>query len=133
MNATPKPSLRVTNQAQTVFAIVKQADGHVTADQVYEQARKTLPRISLGTVYRNLDQLTDRNLISRVTVSGVSHYEPYQQPHYHVVCQACRRIDDLPTNPASDIEDYFSRATNYKLTGHELILYGVCPNCQKIR
>jgi Fur family ferric uptake transcriptional regulator len=124
---------RVTTQQQAIFNIIKKSPQHLTAEQVYEQVVKTLPRISLATVYRNLDKLSDSSLISKVTIGGLYYFETELKPHYHVVCLSCKRVDNLDSAPATDIEDFFSRSTSYKLTGHDLVLYGLCPACQKKR
>ena len=92
-----------------------------------------MPRISLGTVYRNLESLAARNLAGKVIISGVARFETNLQVHYHAVCLSCDQIVDLDASPATDIEEFFTRSTDYKLTAHELTLYGLCPSCQKKR
>ncbi len=132
MTVIPKSSsTRITSQQQAVYQAVKKATQHSTAEQVYKEVSKTLPRISVATVYRNLDKLADSNLISKVIIKGLAYFELETQPHYHLICQSCRRLDNLDIPPVGDIEDYFSRSTPYKLTGHDLVLYGICPVCQK--
>jgi Fur family peroxide stress response transcriptional regulator len=122
---------RITTQQQAILQHIKRADQHQTAEQVYKFVRKTLPRISLATVYRNLEKLASSSLISRVTINSTYYFELETQPHYHVLCQACGRLDNLEVPPATDIEEFFSRSTKYKLTGHQLILFGLCPSCQR--
>ena len=124
---------RITTQQQVVFQLVKKASGHVAADQIYQEVRKTLPRISLATVYRNLEKLADNQLIGKTIIKGVFYFELETAPHYHVICLSCGAIDNIDSGIAGDIESHFARATSYKLTSHDLVLYGVCPNCQKKR
>lgn len=124
---------RITTQRQAVYNLVKSQDGHVTAEQIYQSIRKQQPRVSLATVYRNLEKLSEAELIHKVTINGVYYFEAANQPHYHAVCLSCGKITNLDTPPATDIEDYFTRLTDYKLTGHELVLYGLCPQCQRKR
>jgi Fur family ferric uptake transcriptional regulator len=124
---------RITTQQQAIYGLIKKSSQHVTAEQAYQSISKTLPRISLATVYRNLDKLASQGLINKVTVQGVYYFEAKAEPHYHVVCLSCRRIDNLDSQPATDIEEFFARATAYKLTGHDLVLYGLCPSCQNRR
>ena len=122
---------RVTTQQQAIFQALKKSKQHITAEQMYQQVRKTLPRISLATIYRNLETLVERNMAAKVTISGAAHFEINTRPHYHVICLGCGRIEDLESIPASDIEEFFSRFTNFKLTGHQLLLSGLCPVCQR--
>lgn len=128
-----QPTVRITTQQQAIYAVVTKSKDHLTAEQVYGRVSKMLPRISLATVYRNLDKLASSNMLSKVTIGGVYYFESEINEHYHVVCLSCRKVDNLSSGHASDIEDFFARSTPYKLTGHELVLYGICPNCQRKR
>jgi Fe2+ or Zn2+ uptake regulation protein len=127
------PTTRITSQRQAIFQLVDKSGSHISAEQIYADVKKSLPRISLGTVYRNLEGLVASGLIAKVMIGGVGRYERETRFHYHAVCLACRAIDNLDTNPAADIEEYFGRQTSYKLTSHDLILYGLCANCQRQR
>ncbi len=120
---------RVTNQSQAILKLILAEQGHLTAERVYEEVRQDLPRISLATVYRNLHKLAEQGQIGRVLVDGVWRFEAETADHYHVMCVACERLDNVETNMASDVEQFFGRWTEYKLTGHELLLFGVCPEC----
>jgi Fe2+ or Zn2+ uptake regulation protein len=124
---------RITSQQQAVHRIITSSDGHQTAEQVHQQVKKSIPRVSLATVYRNLEKLTTKGMIQKVSINGVFYFEAERQPHYHVVCLSCKRVENIMTGQASDIEDFFGRETDFRLTGHDLVLYGVCPMCQKRR
>ena len=127
------PTSRITTQRQAVYGVVNGQHDHVTADQVFQSVRKSQPRVSLATVYRNLEKLTEDGVINRTSINGVYYFETEQKHHYHAVCLSCGRITNLDSDPASDIEQHFDRQTDYKLTGHDLILYGLCPICLRKR
>ena len=132
MNIIHKSSpQRITTQQQAIFQLVKRSQKHLTADDVYAEVRRTLPRISLATVYRNLEKLVDAGLIGRVSIRGVYYFELNTEAHYHVICLSCKRVEDVGSSQATYIESFFARDTGYILTGHELVLHGVCPVCQK--
>ena len=134
MNDIHKESTsRVTSQQQAIYQLIKKTDRHHSAESVYTEIKKLLPRISLATVYRNLEKLAERDMISRVVIGGKYYFEQKADKHYHVICLSCGKVDNLDSLPASDIESFFSRSTDYKLISHELVLYGLCHDCQSIR
>ncbi len=124
---------RITTQQQLIYQFVMRSNRHYSAEQVYSQIRKTMPRISLATVYRNLERLASRQMIGQVTIKGKLYFERQIEQHYHVICLACNKIENLDSLPASDIESFFSRSTTYTLISHELVLYGLCVECQQAR
>lgn len=127
-NQSPK---RITSQQQAIFHIIKKSRKHLTVDDVYTEVVREMPRISLATVYRNLDKLFQSKLIGRTIINGLKYYELSTDEHYHVLCLSCRTVSNINSIPASDIEEFFGRSTDFKLTGHDLLLYGICPNCQR--
>ena len=133
MALIPKSSTRITPQQQAVFKVFQDGSGHYSAEQVYAIVVKVLPRVSLATVYRNLDKLSDLSLVTKTSIQGINYFELHKSPHYHAICLSCGAIEDIDGGPASDIEEFFARSTSYALTGHELVLYGVCPTCQQVR
>lgn len=124
---------RITTQQQAIYQLIKKAGLHHSVEQIYAEIRRVMPRISMATVYRNLEKLSDQNMIGKVVIRGKYYFERQTDKHYHVVCLSCNQVDNLDSLPASDIESFFSRSTNYKLISHELVLYGLCDTCQKIR
>ena len=131
MNNIHKESTsRVTSQQQAIYQLIKKTDRHHSAESVHTEIKRVLPRISLATVYRNLEKLAERNMVGRVVIRGKYYFERKTDRHYHVICLSCGRIDNLDSLPASDVESFFSRSTDYKLISHELILFGLCLDCQ---
>ncbi len=81
---------RETRQKELILRILHAALSHPTAEWIYEQAKKHMPHISKGTVYRNLAILFEEGKISELNLSGtVTRYEIKQQPHYHFRCERC--------------------------------------------
>ena len=127
-----KPKSRMTRQRQVILEELRKENFHPTADEVYEVVRRRLPRISLGTVYRNLETLSKYGIIRKLELGGVQkRFDGDMQPHYHVRCTGCGRLDDIPSRPIPDIEETFRGACDYQITGHQLILTGLCPNCRE--
>src|SRR6185369_12240644 len=95
--AEPVRGRRVTRQLAVVLDAVRHSGvEHPSADRVYERVRGVLPRISLGTVYRNLQRLAADGRIGVTHLEGrVARYDPTPAGHDHFVCRTCGRVDDL--------------------------------------
>ena len=94
--------------------------------------RARLPRIGLGTVYRNLDLLAENRIILKLDVGGTQkRYDATTVPHYHVRCTCCDKVDDVYIKTRSNIETEAMQATNYQILGHHVEFQGVCQECQK--
>jgi len=123
---------RRSRQREVVLAIVRSTMDHPTADWVHRQARRRLPRISLGTVYRNLKQLTEAGLIREIhTGGGSARFDGNLGRHYHIRCLGCGRVGDLPLSVSRSLEDEAGRATSYRILGHDVEVQGLCPLCQE--
>jgi len=125
-----KKDMRLTTQRQVILEELRKVTTHPTAEEVYAMAKARLPRISLGTVYRNLDILADLGLV-RILEMASQHkrFDADMRPHHHIRCQICGQVDDIWT-PLPLKLDAQSLDTPYRITGYELELTGICPSCQ---
>lgn len=129
---SPKRKFRMTQQRQVILEEIKKVRTHPTADQLYEMARRRLPHISLGTVYRNLEVLSECGMVQKLDLGGAQRrFDGNTKKHYHVHCTRCGHIDDVPIEAVVKIQTTFQGASNYKITGHKLELLGLCPQCKK--
>ena len=123
---------RMTHQRQLILDEIQKVKTHPTADEVYELVRKRLPRISLGTVYRNLEILSARGLIQRIgPTSQQMRFDGDTKDHYHIRCVSCGRVEDAPMISVSDLEDAVRNQSDYSIVGHRLEFMGICPACRK--
>lgn len=121
----------MTPQRKVVLEELRMANSHLTADEVYEMVRARLPRISLGTVYRNLKILSRLGLINKLELGGSQkRFDGRTQNHYHLRCLSCGRIDDAPIEPQTMWEESLADLTDYKIVGHRLEFVGLWPGCQ---
>ncbi|MCF8050753.1 MAG: transcriptional repressor [Desulfobacterales bacterium] len=125
----------MTRQRKVILEEVrKDLDRHLTADEVYEEVRKHLPRISLGTVYRNLEILAELGEIQKLEMAGsIKRFDGNPQKHYHIRCLRCGRLDNAPVAPLQQIEDKLYGATVFTIIGHRLEFEGFCPRCSRER
>lgn len=130
---TAKPKSRMSRQRQVILNELRSMKSHPTADEIYEAVRRQMPRISLGTVYRNLETLSESGIIQKLELGGSQkHFDGYTEDHYHIRCIKCGRLDDIQSELIPDIEGKFGEASDYQIMGHQLLLIGLCPKCKKI-
>ena len=121
---------RMTLQRKTILDILRQTKSHPSADEIYELVRKQLPRISLGTVYRNLELLAKTGLIQKLELGGtIKRFDWNPNKHYHIRCLVCGQVDDAPIAPLNQLEDELYGATVFSIIGHRLEFEGLCPDC----
>ena len=122
----------MTRQRKALLEAIQREDSHPTADGIYRIVRRRLPRISLGTVYRNLDLLAEQGLVQKLELGGAQRrFDGKQGRHYHVRCLGCGRVDDVRMRPLSEVERAARRATDYAITGHYLEFVGLCWECRE--
>jgi Fur family transcriptional regulator, peroxide stress response regulator len=119
-------------QRDSVLRIVMNTTAHPGADWVYDQVRKEIPNISLGTVYRNLKLLAQAGEIKELDIPGnLSRFDGNNSNHYHFRCEKCGRIFDLDEKVDHSIERKIARKTGFKVNRHYLEFIGLCSDCQK--
>ncbi len=125
---------RMTRQKRAVLDELLTMKTHPTADEVYARVRRRLPRVSLGTVYRNLERLSADGLIRTLTLAGKQRrFDGCPGEHDHVRCLGCGRIDDVPASSTGDAAQRIRRSLNYDITGRRLEFMGFCPRCRRSR
>jgi len=127
----PNRHMRLTPQRQVILEALREEDTHPTADEIYEKVRRVMPRISLGTVYRNLDLMASEGLILKLHVDDTQmRFDGNTEPHLHISCVHCGRVSDIFQAPdlTGTIRDL---PTDYEILGYTLLLHGVCPSCQQ--
>ena len=118
---------RFSRQRESIYQAVCCSKEHPTAQMVYDALRPEMPQLSLGTVYRNLQQMSQEGRL-RELEGPVARFDADLRPHTHVRCQQCGQVVDapLPYNASLDKE---AAAGGWKLIGHSLLFYGICPAC----
>ncbi len=121
---------RKTRQRQVVLETLKETTAHPTADELYEEVREKMPRVSLGTVYRNLEILSTCGEIIKLDLGeGKKRFDARMDPHHHFRCTQCGRIYDLPFIPVEGIMQEAARMSHFKVTGIQIGFEGVCDAC----
>ena len=121
---------RNTIQRSLVLEAVNKLKCHATADEIYQEVTREHPNISKGTVYRNLNQLSDSGEIRKIeTPGGADRFDHRCHDHYHVKCLRCGRVFDVDMEYITGLEGKIRDAHGF--SGHDLMFRGICPECQK--
>jgi len=125
---------RMTRQRKIILEELKKVKTHPRADEIYEMVRKRLPRISLGTVYRNLEVLSELKEIQKIeSVGTLKRFDGTPENHYHIRCIKCDRLDDAPFNLETGLEKKIRPFTDFNIIGHRLEFIGICSKCSSSR
>jgi Fur family transcriptional regulator, ferric uptake regulator len=134
MSPLGKTELKATGQREVILDIVKAGKGHLDADEIYQRARKKLPRLSLSTVYRALAKFKQSGLIEeRHLDENHHHYEiSHYGEHHHLICTGCGKVVEFKLPITEIIIEKVPQAAGYKINhSGELSLSGLCPDCQR--
>ncbi|MEE4164518.1 MAG: Fur family transcriptional regulator [Desulfocapsaceae bacterium] len=122
--------LRMTNQRERILQELQKSGKHLTADELFKRVKKVMPRISLATVYRNLETLSAAGIINKLEISGRRKRFDYDvSDHDHIYCVHCHRVDNVPLDRTSIKTPSSVTAHGYRITGFRLEFAGLCPAC----
>jgi len=121
------PAQRYSYQRERIYETVYGTKEHPTAQMVYDTLRAELPKLSLGTVYRNLHQMAEEGRL--VELDGpVARFDAQLMPHTHARCNRCGCVADVEL-PYDTALDRAAAQEGWNVSGHSLIFMGICPAC----
>jgi len=128
---------RMTQQRRLIVDEVFSRHEHFDADELLEMLAQTSGRgkVSRPTVYRMLGELVDAGLLRKMDLGGRAVYEhDYGYPqHDHLHCQKCNKLVEFHSEELKNIRDAVGREHRFRVSGHRLIITGICPECSKAR
>jgi len=125
-------SQRITNQRALLLELLHQTGGHIDADELYRRARKKNSRISLSTVYRNLQLFKKLGLIDEHHFDEEHHHYEVKSgtEHQHILCTNCGKVVEF-THPVSrKLRDDVGKEYDFDITGFEVRMTGLCSSCR---
>ena len=124
-------ALKYSRQRESIKNYLMNTKDHPTADMVYQYVRKEYPKVSLGTVYRNLSLLAELGEIIKLDCGdGYDRFDANMDPHYHVVCTSCNELEDLHMESIDHIKTIANATYKGIIIGHHTIFYGLCEKCK---
>lgn len=125
---------RVTQQRLQIVDRIFERHAHFDADELIASiGQLDEAKISRATVYRTLDELVDAGLLKAMTLTGRRVYEhDYGYPqHDHLHCKKCDKLIEFASDELVTLRDAVARENGFRVTGHRLIITGICADCQK--
>ena len=124
--------MNYSKQRELVFQTVLQNPIHPTADAVYEQVRRENPKISLGTVYRNLNFLSEMGMLRKISMPvGSDRFDGRLDEHYHMACTCCGRVFDVECGALEQPGSQLLETQGFQVQKRHLLLTGLCKDCQE--
>jgi Fur family peroxide stress response transcriptional regulator len=125
---------RNTKQRQAILDAIEGHGGHLTAEQIYQVVKSGHPRLSLGTVYRNLRVLAEQGSVRELDFGmAITYFETIKDTHYHLVCRVCGGISDVEMELEQKLMALVERTSGidgFQVEQHRLDFVGVCKSCQ---
>ena len=127
--------LSVTHQRMAVYEALVSSRSHPGAEEIFQTVRGKFPTISRGTVYRILETLCGMGLVNDVNrTADTARFEAAREPHHHLVCLECRRIDDLYDETLHEIPARAGRnakTAGFEVTAYQIQFVGYCRDCRR--
>jgi Fe2+ or Zn2+ uptake regulation protein len=121
----------LTPQREAVLQVIRASANHMTANEIFVEARKVLPTISYATVYNSLRYLKDAGLVREIQFgNGASRYDRETDRHDHALCTRCGKLVDFELPLSDDLLRAAARRSKFTPESVHLTLKGICPECR---
>ena len=118
----------MTKYEKAIYDIIQTSHRHLTVSQVFEELKKTYPKVVMATVYNNLNKMCENGFIRKVSVEGMPDRYDRTQRHDHLVCRHCGKISDIAFEElTAHLQDQLGEAFLF----YDLKVYYLCPECRK--
>jgi Fur family peroxide stress response transcriptional regulator len=125
--------MRKTRQGAAILGFIQGTRVHPTAEQTHAALRGGMPKLSLGTVYRNLGQLVERGLVRELPAGPQGRrYDAVLEPHHHFFCTRCGKVEDVYPGLPSTVKEAMIRSIDREVTQFRLQFFGLCEGCAEI-
>ncbi|MBF8970764.1 MULTISPECIES: Fur family transcriptional regulator [unclassified Streptococcus] len=127
--------IRVTEARRLMLEYLMNSHEHPSAEKIYQDLMEVYPQISLATVYNNLNLFLKEGLVTEIKIKNdqTRYYDFMGHEHINIVCENCGKIADFEGDGPPDISVTVREQTGYELRKQELLVYGLCPDCQKLK
>ena len=125
---------RITAQRSLLLEVIRESEGHLDAGEIYQRARSKDPRISLSTVYRNLNLLRELGLISELHLDEEHHHYEVREEveHYHLICSNCERVIEFDSPLIPRLLAQVNAEQRFVVERVHIDMVGLCDDCQAV-
>jgi len=130
----PLAGMKNTRQRQLLLDLLQRVGRSLTAEEIYADSSIKDAHLALSTIYRNLDLLNCRGVLTKtIFPDGLARYELAGEHthHHYLVCTRCNRRQTFDVCPLKRMEHDLEMETGFTISSHNLMLYGLCPDCKK--
>jgi|AntRauTorckE6833_2_1112554.scaffolds.fasta_scaffold58025_1 Fe2+ or Zn2+ uptake regulation protein len=122
---------RLTSQKLIILEYLKSVKSHPSAEDIHKNVKKVLPRISLGTVYRNLEKFSAQGKILEIKSGEIKRFDGDITDHQHFICSSCSKVYDIfcRVPQMKDFESHIHKIG--KIESYQISFYGICRKCKK--
>ena len=126
---------KLTPQRRAIVDTIVESEGkHLTAEEIYDEVKKSCPEIGLATVYRTILLLEDIGILSRLHLNdGCSRYElvhsDEEHRHHHLVCNKCKKVFEVQDDLLEELEERIEKTYKFKILDHSVKFFGICSDC----
>jgi Fur family peroxide stress response transcriptional regulator len=126
-----KKGYKATTQRIAICRFVLHSRDHPSAQRIYSEVKKVHPTVSLATVYKTLQILTEQGLIQELGLpESQARFDSYVEPHINLVCLQCGRIQDFDDSAAREMVERVTAKAEFMRTGQRIDIYGMCKTCR---
>ena len=125
-------SMNYSKQREIIFDTLQENVVHPTAEYLYTKIKEKDPKISLATLYRNLNQLAENGIIKKIDgLENSSHFDHNTHEHYHFICKKCKWVFDIDADVAPALLRKTEELTDFVIENHDIVFSGICKDCRQ--
>jgi Fur family transcriptional regulator, peroxide stress response regulator len=129
-----KHGLAATHQRAVIFQALASLPGHPNPEEVYEKVRRQVPSMSLATVYKTFHAFLEAGIVHEINLHrGALRVDPNPEPHHHLICTACRAVEDLEESAVAPVKLKGSLPEGFVVERFALEVHGLCRRCASKR
>ena len=126
-----KKGYKATTQRIAICRFALRSRDHPTAQRIYDEVKKVHPTVSLATVYKTLQILTEQGLIQELDLpESQARFDSCVELHINLVCLQCGRIQDFDDSAAREMVERVTAKAEFTQTGQRIDIYGMCKTCR---
>jgi Fe2+ or Zn2+ uptake regulation protein len=121
---------RLTPQRLAILDVLRNAHGHLTPAEIYQQVAQEIPGLTEATVYRTLNFLAEQGLVLVAHLGrGQLVYEFTEHDHHHLICRQCGGMQEIDHQELKELYEQFFDKTGYQINTIHSTFFGHCPEC----
>ena len=123
--------MHYSKQRELIYKTLKENAIHPSAEYIYDILKKAQTRISVATIYRNLNKMAQHGRVKKIQgLEGKAHFDHNTHEHFHFICKKCGRVYDVPAEIAPDILMSAKYETGFQIDSYDVVFQGVCLECK---